>query len=205
MREVYFLSSGTFLVPAILDGWYLGQEGGTAMADVLFGDYNPGGKLPITVPRTVGQLPDYYYQKPSAKRGYLFANKDPLFAFGYGLSYTSFEYAKPTIEPAAMHADQSAKVRVTVKNTGTRVGDEVVQVYIRDEVSSVTRPVKELRDFRRITLQPGEVRTEEFVITPDKLAFLNRQMKRVVEPGRFQIMVGSSSASLQSVPLDVVE
>ena len=191
--------------PAILDGWYLGQEGGTAMADVLFGDYNPGGKLPITVPRSVGQLPDYYYQKPSAKRGYLFANKEPLFPFGFGLSYTNFEYAKPVVEPATIHAGQSAKVSVTVRNSGDRAGDEVIQLYIRDEVSSVTRPVKELRDFRRIHLKSGESRTEEFTIGPEKLSFLNRQMKRVIEPGRFQILVGPNSATLQAVPFDVVE
>jgi len=190
-------------VPAILDGWYLGQEGGTALADVLFGDYNPGGKLPITVPRTVGQLPDYYYQKPSGKRGYLFASKEPLFPFGYGLSYTSFEYGTASVEPATIGPGDSAKVKVTVTNTGKREGDEIVQLYIRDEVSSVTRPIKELRDFRRVTLKAGEARTLEFTITPDKLWFYNREMKRVVEPGRFQIMVGPSSASLKSVPLMV--
>ncbi len=197
------INSITENVPAILDGWYLGQEGGTALASVLFGDYNPGGKLPITVPRSVGQLPDYYYQKPSAKRGYLFASKEPLFPFGYGLSYTSFEYGKASVEPSTIGPGESAKVRVTVTNTGSRGGDEVVQLYIRDEVSSVTRPIKELRDFRRITLKAGEARTVEFTITPDKLSMYNREMKRVVEPGRFQIMVGTSSADLKSVPLMV--
>ena len=190
-------------VPAILDGWYLGQEGGTALASVLFGDYNPGGKLPITVPRSVGQLPDYYYQKPSAKRGYLFASKEPLFPFGYGLSYTSFEYGKASVEPSTIGPGESAKVKVTVTNTGSRAGDEIVQLYIRDEVSSVTRPIKELRDFRRVALKAGEARTVEFTITPDKLSMYNREMKRVVEPGRFQIMVGTSSADLKSVPLMV--
>ena len=192
-------------VPAILDGWYLGQEGGTALANVLFGDYNPGGKLPITVPRSVGQLPDYYYQKPSAKRGYLFANKEPLFPFGYGLSYTSFEYSNASVEPATIGPGESAKVKVTVTNAGAREGDEIVQLYIRDEVSSVTRPIKELRDFRRVALKAGEARMVEFTITPDKLSMYNREMKRVVEPGRFQIMVGKSSVDLKSVPLIVRE
>jgi beta-glucosidase len=121
------------------------------------------------------------------------------------LSYTSFEYGKPTIEPSAIRAGQTAKVKVTVRNTGQKPGDEVVQLYIRDEVSSVTRPVKELRDFRRIHLQQGESRTEEFEIGQEKLSFLNRQMKRVVEPGKFQIMVGTSSANLQAVELDVTK
>lgn len=188
---------------AIVEGWYLGQEGGTALADVLFGDYNPGGKLPITVPRSVGQLPDYYYQKPSAKRGYLFANKEPLFPFGFGLSYTTFAYSAPQVEPAVIGPDGTAKVKVTVTNTGTRAGDEVAQLYIHDEVSSVTRPVKELRDFLRLTLKPGESRTVEFTLTPDKLAFYNREMKRVVEPGKFQVMVGGSSVALQSAWLEV--
>ncbi len=190
-------------VPAILEGWYLGQEGGTALADVLFGEYNPGGKLPITVPRSVGQLPDYYYQKPSGKRGYLFADKDPLFPFGFGLSYTTFEYSKVMVEPEVIRPDQSATVRVTVMNTGSRSGDEVAQLYIRDEVSSVTRPVKELRGFQRVSLQPGESRVVEFTLTPDKLAFYNREMKRVVEPGRFDLMVGTSSTSVTTIPLDV--
>ncbi len=190
-------------ISAILDGWYLGQEGGTALADVLFGDYNPGGKLPITVPRSVGQLPDYYYQKPSAKRGYIFANKDPLFPFGSGLSYTTFAYSDVRVEPATIQPGDRAKVLVKVTNTGMRQGDEIAQLYIHDEVSSVTRPLKELRDFQRITLKPGESRTVEFTVTPQKLAFYNREMKRVVEPGRFQLMVGPSSSDLRAVTLEV--
>ena len=150
-------------------------------------------------------LPDYYYQKPSAKRGYLFANKEPLFPFGHGLSYTSFEYSNASVEPATIGPGESAKVKVTVTNTGSREGDEIVQLYIRDEVSSVTRPIKELRDFRRVALKAGEARTVEFTITPDKLSMYNREMKRVVEPGRFQIMVGKSSVDLKSVPLIVRE
>lgn len=190
-------------VPAILEGFYLGQETGVAVADVLFGDYNPAGKLPITFPRSVGQLPIYYNQKPSGRRGYLFADKSPLFPFGYGLSYTNFSYGKPSVAPAQIAPDGQAKVTVAVTNTGKRAGDEIVQLYIRDLVSSVTRPIKELKDFKRISLQPGETETVEFVVTPDKLWFYDLNMKRVVEPGTFEIMVGPSSVQHQSVMLEV--
>ncbi|HEY6803019.1 MAG TPA: glycoside hydrolase family 3 N-terminal domain-containing protein [Pyrinomonadaceae bacterium] len=190
-------------VPAILEGFYLGQETGTAVADVLFGDYNPAGKLAISFPRSVGQLPIYYNQKPSGRRGYVFVNKDPLFPFGFGLSYTTFSYSTPTISPARITPDGKATVSVTVTNTGKRAGDEIVQLYIHDLVSSVTRPIKELKDFRRISLAPGESKQIDFVITPDKLWFYNMQMKRVVEPGWFDIMVGPSSANNQTVKLEV--
>ena len=189
--------------PAILDGWYLGQEGGTALADVVFGDHNPAGRLPITVPRSVGQLPDYYYSKPTAKRGYLFSDKSPLFPFGFGLSYTTFSYTHLRVTPAAIPASGTVTVQVDVTNTGKRAGDEVVQVYIRDEVSSVTRPVKELRGFERISLQPGELKTVSFQLGPEALQFYNRDMKRVVEPGRFTVMVGPNSVDLKSATFTV--
>jgi beta-glucosidase len=191
-------------VPAILEGFYLGQETGVGVADVLFGDYNPAGKLTVSFPRSVGQLPIYYNRKPTARRGYLFTSKDPLFPFGHGLSYTTFEYSNPSVSPAKMPATGEAKVKVTVTNTGKRAGDEVVQLYIRDLVSSVTRPVMELKDFKRITLAPGESRVVEFQITPAKLSFLNLNMDRVVEPGWFDIMVGTSSVRHQTVKLEVV-
>jgi len=191
-------------VPAILQGFYLGQETGIGVADVLFGDYNPAGKLPISVPRSVGQLPIYYNRKPTAKRGYLFANKDPLFPFGYGLSYTSFSYSKPSISPAQIGPAGQAKVSVTVTNTGKRAGDEIVQLYIHDLVSSVTRPVMELKDFKRISLSPGESKTVEFVITPDKLSFLDVNMNRIVEPGWFDILVGTSSVKYETIKFEVV-
>ena len=190
-------------IPAILDGWYLGQEGGTAVADVLFGDYNPGGRLPITVPRSVGQLPDYYYQKPSAKREFLGSTTQPLFVFGWGLSYTTFGYGNLRLAADQIGPEGSTKVRVDVKNTGAVRGDEVVQLYIRDEVSSVTRPVKELRGFRRLSLNPGETQTVEFTVGPEELSFLNRDMHRVVEPGTFKIMVGGSSQDLIETTLTV--
>jgi len=191
-------------VPAIIEGWYLGQEGGTAVADVMFGDYNPGGKLPITVPRSVGQLPDYYYQKPSAKREYLGTTTQPLFPFGWGLSYTTFKYANVRATPDTIGTEGQAQVSVDVTNSGTVRGDEVVQLYIRDEVSSVTRPVKELRGFQRISLNPGETRTVQFTLGPAELSFLNRDMHRVVEPGTFRIMIGGNSVDLIETKLEVV-
>jgi beta-glucosidase len=192
-------------VPAIVEGWYLGQEGGTAVADVLFGNYNPGGKLPITVPRSVGQLPDYYYQKPSSKRGYLGTTTEPLFPFGWGLSYASFKYAGLNAVPASIGPEGTTKVFVDVTNSSNVGGEEVVQMYLRDEVSSVTRPVKELRGFQRVFLKPGETKRVEFKIGPDELSFYNRAMLRVVEPGTFKIMVGGNSVDLVETKLTVVE
>lgn len=190
-------------VSAILDGWYLGQEGGAAVADVLFGDYDPGGKLPITVPRSVGQLPDYYYQKPSAKRGFVDADITPLFPFGWGLSYTTFKYGNLRITPDAIGPEGAATVTVDVTNTGKMSGAEVVQLYIHDEVSSVTRPVKELRGFRRIVLDPGKTETVTFMLGPEELSFFDREMHRVVEPGNFDIMVGGNSVDLNHSKLTV--
>ena len=190
-------------VPAILEGFYLGQETGVGVADVLFGDYNPSGKLTISFPRSVGQLPLYYNRKPTARRGYLFANKEPLFPFGFGLSYTTFGYSNLKISPAKIGATDKATVSVTVTNTGRRAGDEIVQLYIRDLVSSITRPIMELKDFKRISLAAGESKTLEFVITPDKLSFLDLNMKSVVEPGWFEIMVGTNSVKYETAKLEV--
>jgi beta-glucosidase len=190
--------------PAILEGWYLGQEGGTAMAEVLFGDVSPGGKLPVTFPRSVGQLPLFYNRKPTARRAYLFDSTKPLFPFGHGLSYTTFTCSAPTVSPARIAPDGQTTVSVDVTNTGTRAGDEVVQLYLRAEVSRVTRPVMELKGFRRTTLAPGERRTVTFELGPEQLSYHGPEMKRVVEPGRFQVMVGGSSAEVKSVGLEVV-
>jgi beta-glucosidase len=192
-------------VPAILEGWYLGQEGGTAVAEVLFGDVNPGGRLPVSFPRSVGQLPLYYNHKPTAHRGYLFESKEPLFPFGHGLSYTTFTYGAPTVSPAKIAPDGRTKVAVEVTNTGSRAGDEVVQFYLRAEVSRVTRPVLELKGFQRINLAAGEKRTVTFEVGPEHLSYHGVEMKRVVEPGRFQVMVGGSSAKVKSVILDVAD
>jgi len=188
-------------VPAILEGWYLGQEGGTAAANVLFGDVNPGGKLPITFPRSVGQLPDYYDHKPSRNRSYVLADSRPLFPFGHGLSYTTFRFENLRVEPTTIGQARTANVRVDVTNTGTREGDEVAEMYIHQRVSSVTRPVMELRGFRRVHLKPGEKTTVEFPLTPAALSMLDVNMNKVVEPGVFDIMVGPSSAQTTSVQL----
>lgn len=191
-------------VPAILEGWYLGQEGGTAAANVLFGDVNPGGKLPISFPRNVGQLPDYYDHKPSLNRSYLFNGRKPLFPFGWGLSYTTFRLDHLRVDPAAIGTGGETTVSVDVTNTGSREGDEVAELYIHQRVSSVTRPVMELRGFQRLGLKPGEMKTVEFKLTPRDLQMLNRDMHWVVEPGVFDIMVGPSSDQTSSVPLQVV-
>jgi beta-glucosidase len=191
-------------VPAILEGWYLGQEGGTAAANVLFGDVNPGGKLPITFPHSVGDLPDYYNHKPSANRSYAFSTRQPLFPFGYGLSYTTFKFENLRIEPKEIQPGGTAKVNVDVSNTGSREGDEVPQMYIHQKIASVTRPIMELKGFQRTTLKPGEKKTVEFTITPETLAMLNADMHRVVEPGEFEVMVGPSSTQTSTVTLTVV-
>ncbi len=188
---------------ALVEGWYLGQETGTAMAGILFGDANPGGKLPVTIARSVGQLPMYYNYKPSAHRGYLFDSAAPLFPFGYGLSYTTFDISAPRLSAATIAPDGSVDVTVEVKNTGARAGDEVVQLYIRDQVSSVTRPVKELKGFQRVSLAPGETKTVTFKVTPQALRFWNADMKRIVEPGDFDIMVGPNSVDLKKTVLTV--
>jgi beta-glucosidase len=189
--------------PALIEGWYLGQETGNAVADVVFGRFNPGGKLPVSFARHVGQLPVYYNRKPTARRGYLFESTAPLYPFGYGLSYTTFEMSEPRLAQPTIGMGQNAEVTVDVANTGSRDGDEVVQLYIRDDEASVTRPVMELKKFRRVTLRPGERRTVSFTVTPDDLSFWNLEMKRVVEPGTFTIMAGPNSVDLKTAKLTV--
>src|SRR5262252_60607 len=191
-------------VPAILEGWYLGQEGGSAAASVIFGDVNPGGKLPITFPHSVGDLPDYYNHKPSANRSYAFSTRKPLYAFGYGLSYTTFRFDNLRVEPAQIISGGTARVRVDVTNSGSREGDEVPQLYIHQRVAEVVQPVMQLRGFQRITLKPGEKKTVEFTVTPDMLSMLNIDMHRVVEPGVFDVMVGPSSDQTSLIALTVL-
>jgi beta-glucosidase len=181
---------------AILEGFYLGQEGGAAVAAALFGDVNPGGKLPVSFARSAGHLPVFYNYKPSARRGYLFDDVTPLFAFGHGLSYTTFSYKNLKVAPAPAKDDPDAQaVSVEVSNAGQRVGDEVVQLYLRDVVSSVTRPVKELKGFQRVTLKPGETKTVSFTIGRDALGFWKTAKEFVVEPGKFDVTVGGGSTS----------
>jgi beta-glucosidase len=194
-------------VPVIFECWNLGQECGRAVADVLFGDVNPGGKQPISIPRSVGHLPVFYNHKPSARRGFLWDEVSPLFPFGFGLSYTTFKLANVRLAKKKIARDGSTRVLVDVTNTGQRTGSEVVQMYIRDLVSSVTRPVKELKGFQKVWLQPGETQTVALDITPESLAFYDVNMKYVVEPGEFEVMVGNSSrdADLQKVVLTVTK
>ena len=192
-------------VPAILECWYLGQECGRAVADVLFGDFNPGGKLPISVPRSVGQLPVFYNHKPSARRGFLWDEVSPLYPFGFGLSYTTFEFKNVRLANKKIRATGSTRVLVDVKNTGKVVGTETIQMYIRDLVSSVTRPLKELKGFKKVSVQPGETKTVSLDITPESLAFYGINKKFAVEPGDFEIMVGNSSADLQKLILTVTK
>ncbi len=181
-------------VSALIEAFEPGALGGLGLAEILLGKVNPSGKLPITIPRSVGQIVNVYNHKPSQfVRGYVDANYKPLYEFGYGLSYTKFKFENLKIVPRSINKGDSAKVSVWVYNTGDRAGAEVVQLYVRDDFSSVTRPVKELKGFERIFLKPGEKKRIEFLITPDDLSFYNAEMKHVVEPGTFTIMVGNSS------------
>jgi beta-glucosidase len=188
---------------ALLECWYMGQETGHAVADLLFGRANPGGKLPVSIARDPGQLPMFYNRKPSSRRGYIDGVTTPLYPFGYGLSYTRFEISEPRLESARIGVDGSTRVRVDVRNTGSRRGDEVVQLYIRDDVSSVTRPLLELKGFQRVTLEPGQQRTVSFDIRHSDLWFYNADMKRVVEPGTFTIFAGPNSVDLKKTTLTV--
>jgi beta-glucosidase len=188
-------------VPAILEAWLPGEEGAEAVADVVFGDYNPGGKLPMTFPRGVGQVPIFYAHKPSGGRShwkgdYVELSSRPLFPFGHGLSYTCFEYANLRVEPARVAPDGRVTIAADVKNVGSRAGDEVVQVYIHDVEASVTRPVKELKEFQRISLEPGEQKTVSFSLAMSALGFYDRDMEFGVEPGAIDVMVGSSAADI---------
>ncbi|HSH19367.1 MAG TPA: glycoside hydrolase family 3 N-terminal domain-containing protein, partial [Draconibacterium sp.] len=184
-------------IPAILETWYLGMRSGEAIADALFGDVNPGGKLTVSFPRSVGQLPVTYLERPdfigSGKGLYRFADKTPLYHFGYGLSYTTFEYGTPVISENIIKTDGTSVVSVDIKNTGKYAGDEVVQMYVRDDFASVGRYNKMLKGFKRITLKPGETRTVSFELNSDNLSLLNQEMEMVVEPGDFTIYLGSSS------------
>jgi beta-glucosidase len=188
---------------ALLECWYPGQEGGTAMADILFGDVNPGAKLPVTVARDAGQVPVFYNRKPSARRGYVFEEVSPLFPFGYGLSYTTFEFGKPRLSAPRIGVGGSVTVEVDVRNSGTRAGDEVVQLYVRDQTASVTRPIKQLKGFERVTLAAGETKTVRLALGPEAFSLWNLDMEEVVEPGLFDIMVGPDSETLTTLTLEV--
>ena len=210
---VYLMNGKPLAIPeiaakadAIVEGWYMGQETGTAAADVLFGDVNPSGKLTMTFPRSTGQLPVYYNRKPGSRTlDYVDETSQPLFPFGFGLSYTTFVYSAPKLSSPTMPADGNTTASVTVTNTGKVAGDEIVQLYIRDRISSVTRPIKELKGFQRVSLKPGEGREVTFLINRKALTFHGIDLKPIVEPGEFEVMVGPSSAKFKSAVLTYVK
>ncbi len=194
-------------IPAILEAWIPGTEGGNAIADVLFGDHNPSGKLPMTFPYSVGQVPIFYSYKNTGRpddgsgarwvSGYYDIPNDPLYPFGYGLSYTTFEYSGLQLEKSKIAMDDTARISMKISNTGTVKGEEVIQLYVRDLLASVTRPVKELKGFEKVMLEPGESKTVSFELAAGDLALLNEEMEWVTEPGEFQVMIGSSSADIR--------
>jgi beta-glucosidase len=207
-----FVNSGTTLslgyleqkVPAVMQCWYLGQEGGYAMIDALFGDVNPSGKLTISFPRSAGHIPSYYNYKPSSRRGYnLGFDISPLHPFGYGLSYTTYRYSNPRIDRQQMAAGDTAVVSIDVENMGSRDGSEIVQMYVTDDYATMTRPVKELRGFKRVHLNPGEKQTVSFRIDKDLLSYYDRNNHWQCEPGTFTIAVGASSEDNQKVKLEI--
>jgi beta-glucosidase len=189
-------------IPAIIVAWEPGEEGGRAVADVLFGDYNPGGKLPISFPRNEGQIPVYYYRKPSGRKSatwgdYVDGSAEPVYEFGHGLSYTTFKFSDLVIRPKKINTDDTIILKADVTNTGKKVGEEVVQLYVNDVLASVTRPVKELKAFERVYFKAGEKKTVTFRLPADCLAFYNKKMERKVEPGVFKVMIGNSSSDIR--------
>lgn len=190
---------------AILEAWYPGQEGGHAVADILFGDVNPSGRLTVSIPKHVGQLPVYYNGKRSRGKRYLEADSQPRYPFGFGLSYTEFTYDKLSVSSDSIHKNEEVQVRVEVKNTGQRAGAEVVQLYVTDVASTVTRPGKELKGFRKVFLQPGETQTVEFTVGPEQLQYIGANYEPVVEPGEFQVHVGKHVNELLSANFIVRE
>ena len=204
-------------VPAILNVWFAGSETGDAICDVLFGDKSPSGKLTMSMPQNMGQIPVYYnhlntgrpveeYTQKFVKfqSNYLDVRNEPLYPFGYGLSYTSFEYSDITLSSEQMLADGSITASVTVKNTGNYDADEVVQLYIRDIVGSISRPVKELKGFQRIHLKAGESQNVTFTITPDLLKFYDYNLNYVLEEGTFIIMIGSNSRDVKKKTITIL-
>ncbi len=192
-------------VPAVVEAWLPGEKGGQAVAEILFGDCNPSGRLTITVPRHAGQLPVYYNCKPSKTywlehgwgKPYADMDPSPLYEFGYGLSYTEFEYSNLKIEPRTIATGGTVQVSAEIKNTGNRAGAEVVQLYLHDVIGTVVTPVKELRGFEKVQLDPGQTKTVSFAVTPEHMALLDRHLEWVVEPGTFEVMVGHSSKDIR--------
>jgi beta-glucosidase len=188
-------------IPAVVEAWLPGEEGAEAVANVLFGDVNPGGKLPITIPRHVGQVPIYYNHKPSGGKShwkvtYVDLSNKPLWPFGYGLSYTQFELSDLQVDTREVTPGEAVQISLTVANVGERDGDEVVQLYVRDKVASVTRPLKELKGFKRVSVAAGSCQTVAFTLFVNQLGFYNQKMDYVVEPGTIELMIGTSSEDI---------
>jgi beta-glucosidase len=198
---------------AILETWFLGTTAGDAIADVLFGDYNPSGKLPVSFPHHVGQIPIFYNSKNTGRpksddkytSKYIDIENEPLYPFGYGLSYTTFEYSDISLNTTAMPMDGVLKASITVTNTGNRFGEEVVQLYIRQLVGSITRPVKELKNFRKISLEPGASEEITFELTWEDLAFYNATNEFKAEPGDFRLFIGTNSDEVKETSFALIE
>jgi beta-glucosidase len=199
---------------AVLETWFLGTEGGNAIADVLFGKYNPSGKLPMTFPRNMGQIPIHYNVKSTGRpfdaankytSKYLDGSNEPLYPFGFGLSYTTFEYSSIALNDKIMTKNNPVEFSVTVKNTGAMAGEEVVQLYIRDLVASVTRPGRELKRFEKIYLIPGEEKMIKFTLSPENLLFYNPQNLPIWEPGDFDVFIGGSSLATLKTRFTLVQ
>jgi beta-glucosidase len=190
-------------VPAILQAFYLGQEGGHALANVLFGKVNPSGKLAITMPKSAGELPAYYNRQPSRMRSYVNENSQPIFPFGFGLSYTTYSYGKPILDKTTISKTENITLTIPITNTGKVAGEETVQLYIRDVISSGSRPIMELKDFTKVKLNAGETKNINFTITPEKLMFYNYKLEKILESGDFKVMVGPNSANVQTVKFTV--
>ena len=190
---------------AVIEGWFAGEEAGNAIANILFGDVNPSGKLTISIPKSVGQLPVYYNRKPSA-HAYEYVNESnqPLYPFGFGLSYTTYSYSEPKLSDNILQQKGTVNVSINVSNTGNRRGEEIVQLYIHQQTASVTRPVKELKAFKKISLEPGETKTVTFKIVRSLLSFWRADMTYGTEPGKVDIMTGPSSTQLQKTVLTIL-
>ena len=203
--RAYAIESLSRQAPAIIEGWYLGQETGNAIAGVLFGDVNPSGHLPVTIARNVGQLPVFYYKMPKSRLGYVFNDNSPLFPFGFGLSYTSFTLGKPTVDRPTIRRTDTATISVSIMNAGQRAGDQVVQMYTHHPVSSIAQPVILLRGFKRVHLEPGATATISFDVGPEQLSILDAKMKWTVEPGAVDVLIGPNSSETTTTQIVVAE
>lgn len=190
-------------IPSIIQAFYLGQETGTGLANILFGKVNPSGKLAVTIPKSVGELPAYYSRQPSRMRSYVYEDNKPLFPFGFGLSYTTYQYGKPVLDKKNISKTENIIVTIPITNTGKMEGDEIVQLYIRDLVSSGSRPIMELKDFTKVHLKPNETKNVTFIITPEKLMFYNYELQKVLESGDFKVMIGPNSTDVQTLDFTV--